>query len=98
VLPVNGLAFVLTSLSVTKMVMLVWDQKLPKKWRPPSVAQLSTPNYMLFPFAVDTGEVVSVLLILFLVKFKAKVVLSDSVSFPPHEAQDWLLLVFPKKF
>jgi len=61
------------------------------------VAPSSTPSYMLFPFAVDTGEVVSVPLILFLVKFKAKVVLSDSVSFLPHEAQDWLLLVFPKK-
>jgi len=88
VLQVSELAFVLSLLLVTRMVMLVWATKLVKKLPLLFVAPSSTQNFALSQFVVDTGVVVSVLPTLFLAKFKARVDPFDSVSSLPPEELD----------
>jgi len=79
------------------MVILVWAIKLVKKLPLPFEAPSSMQNFALFQSDVDTGVVVSVLPIPFLVKSKARVDPFVSVSFLLQEERVWVLPEFPRK-
>jgi len=97
VLPVSALVSVLTLLLVTKTAILVWAPRSVKKLPPLFEVPSLTPSFALSQFVVVTGVVVSALLTLFLAKFKERVALFASASFPLPEALDSSLLECPKK-